>query len=73
MDLSLLDSNVKAKMYNSTDAFMADAKWIQHNCIIFNTCKLQIFHFMWLVKKSRIFTIFQWNVIFSANTVKNFP
>ncbi|XP_012535892.1 protein kinase C-binding protein 1 isoform X2 [Monomorium pharaonis] len=38
MDLSLLESNVKSKLYGSTDAFMADAKWIQHNCIVFNTC-----------------------------------
>ncbi|XP_060813477.1 MYND-type zinc finger-containing chromatin reader ZMYND8 isoform X1 [Bombus pascuorum] len=38
MDLSLLESNVRAKLYGSTDAFMADAKWIQHNCIVFNTC-----------------------------------
>ena len=38
MDLSLLESNVRAKFYGSTDAFMADAKWIQHNCIVFNTC-----------------------------------
>ncbi|KAJ8669342.1 hypothetical protein QAD02_000601 [Eretmocerus hayati] len=37
MDLSLLEANVRAKMYASTDAFMADAKWIQHNCIIFNS------------------------------------
>ncbi|XP_043271655.1 protein kinase C-binding protein 1 isoform X2 [Venturia canescens] len=38
MDLNLLESNVRAKLYGSTDAFMADAKWIQHNCIVFNTC-----------------------------------
>lgn len=38
MDLSLLECNVRAKLYGSTDAFMADAKWIQHNCIVFNTC-----------------------------------
>ncbi|XP_066601120.1 MYND-type zinc finger-containing chromatin reader ZMYND8 isoform X2 [Prorops nasuta] len=38
MHLSLLESNVRAKLYGSTDAFMADAKWIQHNCIVFNTC-----------------------------------
>ncbi|XP_015436118.1 PREDICTED: protein kinase C-binding protein 1 [Dufourea novaeangliae] len=38
MDLSLLESNVRAKLYGSTDAYMADAKWIQHNCIVFNTC-----------------------------------
>lgn len=39
MDLCLLENNVKSKLYGSTDAFMADAKWIQHNCIVFNTCK----------------------------------
>ncbi|XP_043263975.1 protein kinase C-binding protein 1 isoform X2 [Colletes gigas] len=38
MDLNLLESNVRSKLYGSTDAFMADAKWIQHNCIVFNTC-----------------------------------
>ncbi|XP_051160497.1 protein kinase C-binding protein 1 isoform X2 [Leptopilina boulardi] len=38
MDLCLLENNVKSKLYGSTDAFMADAKWIQHNCIVFNTC-----------------------------------
>lgn len=38
MDLTLLESNVSAKLYGSTEAFMADAKWIQHNCIVFNTC-----------------------------------
>ncbi|KAG7205798.1 hypothetical protein KM043_007743 [Ampulex compressa] len=38
MDLNLLEANVQAKLYGSTDAFMADAKWIQHNCIVFNTC-----------------------------------
>ncbi|XP_043469639.1 protein kinase C-binding protein 1 isoform X2 [Leptopilina heterotoma] len=37
MDLCLLENNVKSKLYGSTDAFMADAKWIQHNCIVFNT------------------------------------
>lgn len=39
MDLCLLENNIKSKLYGSTDAFMADAKWIQHNCIVFNTCK----------------------------------
>ncbi|XP_034941422.1 protein kinase C-binding protein 1 [Chelonus insularis] len=38
MDLTLLENNVNSKFYGSTDAFMADAKWIQHNCIVFNTC-----------------------------------
>lgn len=39
MDLALLESNIRDKMYGSTEAFMADAKWILHNCIVFNTCK----------------------------------
>ncbi|XP_046816086.1 protein kinase C-binding protein 1 [Vespa crabro] len=38
MDLNLLESNVRLKLYGSTDAFMSDAKWIQHNCIVYNTC-----------------------------------
>ncbi|XP_023721247.1 uncharacterized protein LOC111872013 isoform X4 [Cryptotermes secundus] len=37
MDLSLLERNMKKRMYGSTEAFVADAKWILHNCIIFNT------------------------------------
>lgn len=40
MDLSLLERNMKKRMYGSTEAFVADAKWILHNCIIFNTCKI---------------------------------
>ena len=36
MDLSLIEKNVKDKKYGSTDAFIADVKWIQHNCVIFN-------------------------------------
>jgi len=40
MDLSLLERNIKKRMYGSTEAFVADTKWILHNCVIFNTCKL---------------------------------
>jgi len=40
MDLSLLERNIKKRMYGSTEAFVADTKWLLHNCIIFNTCKL---------------------------------
>uniref|UniRef100_A0A8C5MUX7 Zinc finger MYND-type containing 8 n=1 Tax=Leptobrachium leishanense TaxID=445787 RepID=A0A8C5MUX7_9ANUR len=36
MDLSTLEKNVKKKMYGCTEAFLADAKWILHNCIIYN-------------------------------------
>ncbi|TSY83932.1 Protein kinase C-binding protein 1 [Bagarius yarrelli] len=28
--------NIKKKMYGSTEAFLADVKWILHNCIIYN-------------------------------------
>lgn len=37
MHLSLLEKNIKKKMYGSTEAFVADASWIVHNCIIFNS------------------------------------
>lgn len=37
MDLTLLKNNIKAKMYGSTEAFMADTKWIVHNSYIFNS------------------------------------
>ncbi|KAM3923507.1 MYND-type zinc finger-containing chromatin reader ZMYND8 isoform 3-T3 [Leptodactylus fuscus] len=36
MDLSTLEKNVKKKTYGCTEAFLADAKWILHNCIIYN-------------------------------------
>ena len=28
--------NIKKKEYGCTEAFLADAKWILHNCIVFN-------------------------------------
>ncbi len=37
MDLSTIEKNVKKKQYGSTEAFLADVKWILHNCIIFNS------------------------------------
>ncbi|XP_022083385.1 protein kinase C-binding protein 1-like isoform X2 [Acanthaster planci] len=36
MDLSSLEKNIKKRMYGSTEAFLLDAKWILHNCIVFN-------------------------------------
>ena len=36
MDLCTLGKNAKKKMYGCTEAFLADAKWILHNCIIYN-------------------------------------
>lgn len=34
--LNVCFQNVKKKMYGCTEAFLADAKWILHNCIIYN-------------------------------------
>lgn len=36
MDMSTLDKNVSKKVYGSTEAFHADAKWILHNSIVYN-------------------------------------
>ena len=36
MDFSVLERNVKKKAYGSTEALVADVKWIVHNCIIYN-------------------------------------
>ncbi|XP_043945851.1 protein kinase C-binding protein 1 isoform X2 [Protopterus annectens] len=36
MDICTLEKNTKKKMYGCTEAFLADAKWILHNCIIYN-------------------------------------
>uniref|UniRef100_A0A3P8U8Z0 Zinc finger MYND-type containing 8 n=1 Tax=Amphiprion percula TaxID=161767 RepID=A0A3P8U8Z0_AMPPE len=42
MDLCTLEKNIKKKMYGCTEAFLADAKWILHNCIIYNGGKLRV-------------------------------
>ncbi|ELT95529.1 hypothetical protein CAPTEDRAFT_219104 [Capitella teleta] len=36
MDLGTLEKNIQRKEYGCTEAFLADAKWILHNCIVFN-------------------------------------
>ncbi|CAG2167954.1 unnamed protein product, partial [Oppiella nova] len=36
MDLSTIDRNIKNHWYRSQAAFLADIKWIVHNCIIYN-------------------------------------
>lgn len=38
MTLSTLEKNLKENLYGSTQGFEADAKWILHNSIIFNSC-----------------------------------
>ncbi|KAL1490328.1 hypothetical protein ABEB36_013042 [Hypothenemus hampei] len=37
MDLTLLEKNIRENVYGSPQAFEADAKWILHNSIIFNS------------------------------------
>ena len=37
MDLGTIKEKVLKKEYGSTDSFLADMKWIQHNSCIFNT------------------------------------
>jgi hypothetical protein len=37
MDLNTIEKNIKKKQYGSTEACLADIKWILHNCIIFNS------------------------------------
>lgn len=39
MDMSQLDKNIRKKMYGSTEAFLADVRWILHNSIIYNGSK----------------------------------
>jgi hypothetical protein len=39
MDLSTLENNVKKRQYGSTEAFIADAQWLVHNSVVFNTGK----------------------------------
>lgn len=36
MDISTIQKNIKARQYGCTQAFLADIKWIVHNCIIYN-------------------------------------
>ena len=31
-----MEKNVERGMYATTEAFIADCKWILHNCILFN-------------------------------------
>lgn len=65
MDLSLLEANVRSKLYGSTDAFMADAKWIQHNCIVFNTCtcSLRFQIYMIIFKTNKFVIVLRWRCL----------
>lgn len=35
-DLSILEKNVRWQHYGCTESFLSDARWIYHNCIVFN-------------------------------------
>lgn len=37
MDMQSMERNIRRKQYGSTEAMLADCKWILHNCIIFNS------------------------------------
>ena len=37
MDIQSMERNIRRKQYGSTEAMLADCKWIMHNCIIFNS------------------------------------
>ncbi len=39
MDLETIEKNIDSKKYTSTDAFIADVKWITHNSVVFNGSK----------------------------------
>lgn len=53
MNLTLLEKNIQENVYGSTQAFEADAKWILHNSIVFNSCEhafsvaLSVVNFLW--------------------------
>ncbi|GAB6019225.1 Protein kinase C-binding protein 1 [Chamberlinius hualienensis] len=36
MDLETVEIQIKKKSYGCTESFLADVKWIHHNCIVFN-------------------------------------
>ncbi|CAH1142800.1 unnamed protein product [Phyllotreta striolata] len=42
MDLTMLEKNIKDNLYGSTQAFEADAKWLLHNSIIFNSYRSKL-------------------------------
>ncbi|XP_046967968.1 protein kinase C-binding protein 1-like isoform X1 [Vanessa cardui] len=42
MDLTLMKNNIAEGLYGSTEAFLADAQWILHNSIIFNTLQSKL-------------------------------
>lgn len=58
MDLTTIQNNIRNNVYGSTVAFMADAKWILHNSIIYNSCTSK--HFPSL---DSLLTITNYNII----------
>nr|XP_009859278.2 protein kinase C-binding protein 1-like [Ciona intestinalis] len=44
MDISTLEKSVRRNQYGCTEAFLADVKWILHNCIIYNGTHTKLTH-----------------------------
>lgn len=58
----LFSQNIKKKMYGCTYSFLADIRWILHNCIIFNGCELLI-SFSMIIVNNKYTTIWLTNLI----------
>lgn len=41
MDIETLEKNIKKRLYGSTEGFLADAQWLVHNSIVFNSATSQ--------------------------------
>lgn len=41
MDIETLERNIKKRLYGSTEGFLADAQWLVHNSIVFNSASSQ--------------------------------
>lgn len=41
MDIETLEKNIKKRLYGSTEGFLADAQWLVHNSIVFNSASSQ--------------------------------
>lgn len=56
MDLQSMERNIRRKQYGSTEAMLADCKWILHNCIIFNSTSSKLTSIAKSLVKVRVWT-----------------
>jgi hypothetical protein len=49
MDLETIEKNIDERKYRSTEAFIADVKWITHNSVVFNGSKSSNEHPTYLI------------------------